>query len=172
MRIGLVLEELDSRRGGLEQWTCQFVSHLARSRHEVHVLARRFIPMPSDLPIIPHLLETNHPRLAFAEAAETRLRSMSLDLVHDMGAGWCCDVFQPHGGSRPSLAEKHLQAFPQPQARHQMLDRRVVTTALRVQVAECSAIRSKYKVFVALSQFVADDLQRFHQVPRANPADL
>ena len=38
MRIALVVERFDPRRGGLEEWSHQYVAELVRRRHEVHVV--------------------------------------------------------------------------------------------------------------------------------------
>ena len=40
------------------------------------------------------------------------LRGLQLDVVHDMGLGWYCDVFQPHGGSRTASFEQNLLGSP------------------------------------------------------------
>ena len=40
------------------------------------------------------------------------LEPLALDIVHDMGMGWYCDVFHPHGGSMASSAERKLLFLP------------------------------------------------------------
>ena len=42
MRIGLVVEQFDPLRGGLEQWTYRLVEKLAERGHEIHVVSREF----------------------------------------------------------------------------------------------------------------------------------
>jgi UDP-glucose:(heptosyl)LPS alpha-1,3-glucosyltransferase len=112
MRIGLVVEQLDPLRGGKEQWSAQFASKLIERGHEVHVVASRFSDQVCTMPIVPHRLEGVRSQIEFAEAAERKLRSLALDVVHDTGAGWYCDVLQPHGGSRRALVEHNLMALP------------------------------------------------------------
>ena len=46
MKIGLVLDHFDPRRGGVEQWTDQFARQLLRLGHEVHVVATTFQSNP------------------------------------------------------------------------------------------------------------------------------
>jgi UDP-glucose:(heptosyl)LPS alpha-1,3-glucosyltransferase len=165
MRIGLVLESFDWRRGGLEQWTCQFASQLVRRGHEVHVVARRFAASTRDLPVTAHPVEGPPSRLGFAAAVEAKLRTLSLDVVHDMGVGWCCNVFQPHGGSWTSVMQRKLLLCP-PWLRP--LKRRIDPLLPR-QAAFRSLIARQYapgdKIVIALSRMVADDLERHHQVP-------
>jgi glycosyltransferase involved in cell wall biosynthesis len=40
MRIGLVIEHFDPRRGGAEQWTCRLAEWLLAQGHEVHVVCQ------------------------------------------------------------------------------------------------------------------------------------
>ncbi len=165
MRIGLVLDEFNAQRGGLERWNCQFATHLARRGHEVHVVARCFAPSAFGLPIVPHRLQAAASRCAFAEAAEAKLRSLELDLVHDMGVGWYCDVFQPHGGSWSSAHEQSLLACP----RWMRPLRRSFDPWLPRHRDFRSLLARQYastrKIIVALSHLVADDLRRLHHVP-------
>ena len=42
MKIGLVLDHFEPRRGGVEQWTDQFARQLLWLGHEVHVVATTF----------------------------------------------------------------------------------------------------------------------------------
>ncbi len=46
MKIGLVLDHFEPRRGGVEQWTDQFARQLLRLGHEVHVVATTFQEPP------------------------------------------------------------------------------------------------------------------------------
>ncbi|MBN1589297.1 MAG: glycosyltransferase family 4 protein, partial [Pirellulales bacterium] len=166
MRIGLVIEQFDPRRGGVEQWTAQAVEQLAARGHEIHVVARRFSNATLAMPIIPHPLREARGRIAFAEAAGLTLRSLGLDVVHDTGCGWHCDVFQPHGGSRAAAAERNLLLCP-PWMR--WLKRSVSRLLPRYRQFDALSARQYAddgRVVLALSRRVAADLARFHQVPR------
>ena len=112
MRVGLVVEQFDPLRGGKEQWSTQFAFKLLERGHEVHVVASRFGDQVRPMPIVPHPLEAARTPIDFAEAAERKLRSLRLDVIHDTGAGWYCHVFQPHGGSHRALIEHNLMALP------------------------------------------------------------
>lgn len=165
MRIGLVVEQFDPRRGGLEQWSAQFVQRMAKRGHEVHVAARRFGDEAQKLPIVAHRLEGVHSRLEFAESAERLMASLAPDVVHDTGAGWHCHIFQPHGGSRRTAGEQNLLLYPawwRPfkrtldplLPRHRELDRLMAR-----QYANDG------RIFLALSRRVAADFQHWHGVP-------
>lgn len=166
MRIGLVIERFDPRRGGLEQWCVQHVRELLLRGHEVHVVTGSLVPEVGDLGFVPHLLQEARSRVALARAAEVRLRALPLDVIHDTGAGWYCDVFQPHGGSRAALTERTLRLVPRwmrPLKRHvgPWLPRyREFARLMQRQYVDDG------RLFVALSRWVADDFRHYHGVPQ------
>jgi UDP-glucose:(heptosyl)LPS alpha-1,3-glucosyltransferase len=165
MRIGLVIPSFDPRRGGAEQWTWQFARLLARRGEEVHVLASQYRSQSDDVTLERHLLPRTHSRLAWAAAAEAAARKLKLDIVHDMGSGRYCDVFQPHGGSRKANLEQNLKLcsdWVRPVKRFSMgfLPRyREFRKLAREQ------FRQDGRIFLALSRMVAHDFMRFHEVP-------
>jgi len=164
MKIGLVLERFDPGRGGLEWWTWQFASGMLARGHQVHVLAGSFSETVCQLPIVAHQLRATRSRLDFGRAAEEMARGLDLDVVHDMGDGWYCDVFHPHGGSRIAAIEQNVQLLPR-------CMRPVKRTAARVfpRYREFTALMKRQyvndgRVFLALSNRVADDFRRLHGV--------
>jgi UDP-glucose:(heptosyl)LPS alpha-1,3-glucosyltransferase len=112
MRIGLVIERFDPARGGREQWTHAFARRLVELGHEVHVASRSFAEMVQRLPIVCHEIQCDPEAMSFANSVEKVLSPLLLDIVHDMGTGWYCDVFHPHGGSQASVAERKLLFLP------------------------------------------------------------
>jgi UDP-glucose:(heptosyl)LPS alpha-1,3-glucosyltransferase len=164
MNIGLVINQLDPRAGGVEQWTCQFARSLSESGHEVHVVAERFSAEAQNLNIVCHPLPGARSRIEFAEQAERTLRSLPLDIVHDTGAGWHCDVFQPHGGARAASFEQNLLLMP----RWRRPWKRRLASALPRYREFNQLSRRQYandgRTVLALSQMVACDLEQFHGV--------
>lgn len=165
MRVGLVLERFDPPRGGLEQWSAQFAARLMERGHEVHVVAEHFGEQTRTMPIIPHRLQRIGSRIAFAEAAQAKLMSLSPDVIHDMGSGWYCDVFHPHGGSWTSLTErKLLLVSPWTRPWKRRIDR-----LLPRQRTHRALLARQYadngQIVVALSRAVAGDFTHYHGVP-------
>jgi UDP-glucose:(heptosyl)LPS alpha-1,3-glucosyltransferase len=167
MKIGIVVEHLDPARGGAEHWTWQFVRWLADAGHEPHVVARSFSTESEAIGVTPHPVRPDQSRLGFAEAAEATLRKLKLDVIHDMGCGWHCDVLQPHGGARGAASQQNLLLTPawlrpikSRWARH--LPRyREFTELTRRQYADAG------RLVIALSKMVAADLVTFHGVKSA-----
>jgi UDP-glucose:(heptosyl)LPS alpha-1,3-glucosyltransferase len=178
MKIGLVIEHVDPHRGGAEQWTCQMASRLLARGHEVHIVTKQgtvpiFAPAkmglsPSDIsdtsPILHHLAGV-HSRLAFAATAETVLKRLSLDVIHDMGGGWHCDVLQSHDGSRLAQWQQKIALLP----RWARPVKRAMIALLPRYHAFRKLMARQYtdpqRIIVALSQMCADDYRRFHNVP-------
>ena len=164
MKVGMVVEKFDPLRGGLEQWTYRLVEKLARRGHEIHVVSREFSPRAAALPLVAHQVRRVHSPLAFAAAAEEKLASLPLDVIHDMGVGWYCDIFHPHGGSWASVTARKVTLLP-PWLRplknmlHRVMPRYHIFRKLMArQYADHG------QIMVALSRCVADDFVRFHQV--------
>lgn len=166
MRIGLAIESFDAARGGAEQWTSQYAAWLLRAGHEVHVVAAHF---GGDVPkgIVPHQIERPRTRVDFAAAAERALDALDLDVTHDMGAGWHCHVFQPHGGSRIAAFEQNLLLLPR---WLRPIKRRAAPYLPRYHEFQrllMGQYMAEDRIFIALSRMVARDFERFHGVRRS-----
>ncbi|HWB07788.1 MAG TPA: glycosyltransferase family 4 protein [Pirellulales bacterium] len=165
MKIGLVIESLDPARGGAEQWTSQYAGWLVRAGHEVHVVAGQFA---AELPeIVRHRIDRPASRIDFALAARRLLDSLSLDVVHDMGSGWHCDVFQPHGGSRTAAFEQNLLLLPPWLRGLKRKTARWLPRYREFQRLLTSQYSAEQRIFIALSRMVARDFERFHGVRRS-----
>ncbi len=170
MRIALVLEQFNPRRGGLEQWTTRFATRLAQRGHEVHVVAGHFddralsCTKNGALPIVAHRIENVGRRLQFAEAAQAKLFAIAPDVIHDMGCGWYCDVFHPHGGSWASITERKLLLQPRWLRPLKRRIDRMLRRQREFQVLMSRQFVDHGQILVALSRSVADDFQRFHRV--------
>src|SRR5690606_10912827 len=62
--------------------------------------------------VVRHPLPAISNRYHLALAAEDVVQELKVDVVHDMGLGWACDVFQPHGGARRASFDQNLLLMP------------------------------------------------------------
>ncbi|MBL8826225.1 MAG: glycosyltransferase family 4 protein [Planctomycetaceae bacterium] len=164
MRIGLVIEQLDPRRGGVEQWTWHFAQWLLRERHEVHVVARGVANTVAQSGVIVQRIEASDSRTDFAERAALQLRLLQLDVVHDTGCGWYSDIFQPHGGSRVASFEQNLFLTP-----HWLRGMKRTAVGWLPRYREFDRLAARQyddprRIYLAISRMVAADLQRYHHV--------
>jgi len=165
MKIGLVIESFNPARGGAEQWTSQFAAWLAKAGHEVHVVASQF--GADEQGIVRHTIDHPASRIDFALAAERHVDSLSLDVVHDMGSGWHCDVFQPHGGSRTAAFEQNLLLLPRWLRGLKRQTARCLPRYREFQRLLMGQYMTEQRIFIALSRMVARDFERFHGVRRS-----
>lgn len=168
MRIGITISEFDPHRGGAEAWTSQFAEGLARGGHEVHVLAARFSDRAPRSRVTVHAVPAGSSRLAMAKTFDDVLNSFHLDVVHDMGVGCRCDVFQPHGGSRAAANEHNLLRLSSWQAGMKRMFNAVSPRHREFKRLDQRQYSRDGRVWIALSQMVANDFTRFHQVDQAD----
>ena len=165
MRVAIVIDHFDADRGGAANWTCQFVQHLLDRNCEVHVFAQVFSPASIQWPIVPRRLPMGIGRLELAAAAESHLQSLDFDIIHDMGVGWCCDIFHSHDGSRLAQRQQRYMTMPsylRPLVRpfYHVLPRYREFDAL----SACQ-FGDRDRFFLAPSWMVAHDYQHLHNVP-------
>ncbi len=164
MNVALVIEHFDRRRGGAETWTCDFAQALLSAGHEVHVVARSIERLGLGREVVSHLV-SGKSRLGFAAAAEAELRRHTFDAIHDMGSGWYCDVLHPHGGSRRASFERTLQLAPAWQRPWKRAAAHVLPRYREFARLTQRQYATPQRLFLAVSQMVALDLQRWHDVP-------
>jgi len=164
MKIGLAVEHLDPHRGGCEHWTYQFAERLLARGHEVHVVAQTFAPAALELPIVAHRLGNIRGRLPRARAAEDKLRGLELDVIHDMGMGWYCHVFESHDGSRLAQWEQKTATLPRWLRPAKRALVRVLPRYTEFRRLIARQLADPHRLILALSKMVADDFLRYHSV--------
>ena len=165
MKIGLVIKSFDPRRGGAEAWTYQHAINLLKRGYEVHVIARDIPAETAGLGVVIHRLQRIRSPLGLAKAAEAKLRTLKLDLIHDMGLGWYCDIFQPHGGCWSAITRRKLLLVP-PWLRS--IKRHVDPWLPRYRQLQMVARRqaaAENQILLAISQKVADEFRLYHHLP-------
>ncbi|MCW5980203.1 MAG: glycosyltransferase family 4 protein [Bryobacteraceae bacterium] len=163
MKIALACERFDPRGGGLEQWACQFARRLIERGHEVHALAFRAAP---DAPAWPrvHLAPWSESRLRRAETLERELPRLNCDVIHDLGAGWACDVLHPQMGSREANLRQDLRR--QNWRERWLRALRPAQRRWRNELREFERRQYQHRagLTIAVSQMVARDLRELHGV--------
>ncbi len=167
MKIALVLDRFDPRLGGLEQWSYQLATWLLTAGHEVHVVAFAFAPdfLPSG--IITHLLAQPHSRLERGAATERCLKTLSLDVIHDMGTGWFFDVFHPVFGSRIAGYRRDLVSLPPVQRLRDWLSPVRRRRYRQLRALEQRQYGTNTGVIIPVSRMVQTHLQTLHGVDPA-----
>lgn len=167
MRIAIVIDDLDRRRGGMSEWCWQFVNATARRGFDLHVVAQGFGEEPLPTQVSRHRINRTNSRIAFSEQAAELLRGLRPDVIHDTGIGWHFDIFQPHGGSYAAWLERRLDMYPW----WFRAVKRPVDALLprhrdfaRHAHRQSAALGQSDKTVIALSNVVADDYERRHKI--------
>jgi UDP-glucose:(heptosyl)LPS alpha-1,3-glucosyltransferase len=162
VKIGLVLESFDPKKGGLEQWTWQFAGRLIEAGHELHIIACSFAPWKTSpspqLHPVPH---SSSPRQRAAAMAQV-LQELNLDVVHDMGTGWQADLFHPHGGSSRAFQEHNLMRIPRWRQIRFWRQKRYREHA---EIEDRQHANEK-ALIVAVSEMVREHFRKLHGVPQ------
>jgi len=168
MRIALVIGNYDAYGGGAERWTDQHARMLLERGHDVHLVARHFRGAPDGA--ITHVIEAGNRkyrrRIRFARQAEALLRTLNVDIVHDMGDGWYADVIQPHHGTRRGNFHHGNQNRSATLQAVRWFFSKWVPRYLEFEAVE----RRQYEnastsICVAVSNMIREHLQRYYRVP-------
>ncbi len=165
MKIALVIDHLDPRRGGAEQWTFQHAERLLARGHEVHVVAQGVNGPAARLDIVPHPLGPIRSVLQRAAAAEAALARLQVDMVHDIGLGWHSHVLQSEDGSRLAQWEQKLLLLPSWQRPWKRAMLRVLPRYRDFRRLMARQFGDPQRIVIAVSQMCARDYQRYHDVP-------
>ncbi len=164
VKIGLLLEQFEPSRGGLEHWTWQYAHALRARGQEVHVVAFTFAKGLEGSGLVLHPMgERPRSRLERAEVIAAHLPSLGLDLTHDMGIGWQADIIHPHGGSTRALWEHNLLRIPRWRQIRFWRERRYRELA---ELERRQHTRSE-AVVVAVSEMVRRHFETWHHLPPA-----
>jgi UDP-glucose:(heptosyl)LPS alpha-1,3-glucosyltransferase len=165
MRIALVIDHLDPRRGGAEQWTFQHAEKLLARGHEVHVVARAVSGPAARLPLVPHCFGPVRSVLGKARAAEQLLRRLDLDVIHDLGTGWNGHLLQSEDGSRLAQWERKLLALPPWLRPYKRALLGVLPRYRDRRRLMARQFGDPGRIVLAVSKMCARDYQHYHGVP-------
>ena len=159
-RIVAVLDRFDPRHGGLESWTDQWTRWLAGRGHDVHVAAFDVVPEGAGPGVVPHLLMGASTRLARAAAAESFLRRMDPDIVHDLGVGWHYDLFQLQAGSRLANDDRDRAGLGRLARLATTVSPRQIRRRREFRALEKRQFEAGRGIVIAVSRMVEEDLRR------------
>ena len=169
MKVALVIGNYDAYGGGAERWTDQHSRMLLADGHEVHLVARHFRGAPDGAHC--HVIDSgNHKhrrRIRFAKKAEALLRTLNVDVIHDMGDGWYADVILPHHGTRRGNFHEGNKNRPFTMQAARWLFSKWLPRYLEFEALERKQYESTSNaICVAVSKMIRAQLRRFYHVPQ------
>jgi UDP-glucose:(heptosyl)LPS alpha-1,3-glucosyltransferase len=177
MKIALIIDHFFPHKGGAESAVYQLAQFLVREQQEVHVFAQT---IDSSLPLLPalHL----HPlpvafkgggigTYLFGKQVGKAIRNeSSFDIVLGFNKAWIALThFQPHGGTTLASRQQNSMVYRSKIARlwKRILQGFSVKQAL-FRWIESQQYRQKNTIYLALSQMVKRDMQRFYEIPESS----
>jgi len=171
MKVALITEDLNPRRGGAERSASELAEELCRQGVELTVLARRINIKPEE-----RLFRSKEFRVSartrvgrwrkFARAVGGHLAETNYDIVHSLAPIPQADVYQPRGGNMLYSAKRNAQTYACPFQARIKLKTMVFNRARQVRIAGerklCEA--NPGPMILALSRYVQRQFQEEYQV--------
>ena len=179
MRIAIVIDVFDERRGGAEAYLGAVARRLLAAGHRVELFARAWRDLPAGvrgyrlpprpLPSPFKWLLRSATELAFARRAAARLRQEGHDVVLGIRNVLYATHYQPHGGARRAalrgIGEARGYRHPLRRAIHWCEPICVLNELVFLALERHLLAGPEPPLILALSQMVRDDFVRLHGVP-------
>ena len=169
MRIALVIEHLDRRRGGAEVYVHDFAAWLLRAGHEVAIVTEDAHDPPAGAEV--HTAAASGCPLCgcvgdFAEASREALARLGPDVSLATGKALGMSVYQPHGGTVRGSQRQNAALVRSANLRALKLAwNRVSPKHWAARSLEARQFANPRTHFVAVSQMVRRDMRTFYGLP-------
>ncbi len=169
MRVALVIERIETWRGGAETSTVQFAQQAARRGCEMTlVTASRGQPPPgvSVMTIkVTSALRSQRTRL-FAARAAAAIRRDGFDVVHAITPCPIADLYEPRGGTVPEMLRRNAAMRRSPLRRHvkRLRDRLNPKYQVLLRLERSLLERRPPPVIVAISRYVAEQFREHYGI--------
>lgn len=168
MKVALIIERIETWRGGAEISTVQFAQHLAELGADVHLVTTTHMPSTPDLTVVP-IRASRRLRgsraIAFAHRASRTVREHDFDIVHSIVPCPAADVYQPRGGTVPEMLERNLAIRSAPLARGLKRAGQCLNLKYRAiaRMERQLLTRRPPPWVIAISGYVSDQLHRHYR---------
>ncbi|HOB75460.1 MAG TPA: glycosyltransferase family 4 protein [Phycisphaerae bacterium] len=166
MNVALIIERIETWRGGAETSTMQFAEHLAADGCRVSILSTSYPPSTPSLNIVPILVNGRMRALRtglFVKRAQEYVRTNRFDIVHCITPCPFADVYQPRGGTVPETLARNLAMRGSPVRRVLKQLGQRINLKYRVISGFERQLLSRRPWVIAISRYVADQLQRHYR---------
>lgn len=168
MRVALVIERIETWRGGAETSTMQFARHLAELGGEVTMVTASSAPSTPSLEIVPiHAGRWGRARKTrlFARRAVAYVQRHAFDVVHSITPCTVADVYQPRGGTIPEMLERNQALRDNPVRRRfkGVVQRANPKYRVLAELEKRTLNRQPPPYVIAISQYVARQLEKHYR---------
>ncbi|NLX13218.1 MAG: glycosyltransferase family 4 protein [Phycisphaerales bacterium] len=172
MHVALVMERIETWRGGAETSTLQFVHHLVALGCRVSIVTASYAPSTPLYTIVP--IRANRWLRAvrtwlFAHRAAAYVRQQDFDIVHSITPCMAADVYQPRGGTVPETLARNLALRPRGRRGLKLLGQK---SSLKYRVVggleRRLLTRRPSPMVIAISRYVREQLARDYGLDSAS----
>lgn len=157
MKVAIVQEHVDAKRGGAETSTVEMARHLARLGLDVTIVSRRELPDPfvdrnvTFLPVVATGMTRAGRTYGFVQGVREVCRRERFDIVHAVTPCLSANVYQPRGGTYAETVARSLARVRSPVVRSlKRLGRRFnVRQCFLRRIEETLLTKYSQRVFVA-----------------------
>lgn len=167
MNVALVIERIETWRGGAETSTVQFARHLGSLGCNVTVVTMTDVPSTPAMSIVPIKVGAGW-RAArtwrFVRGAAKYFRTHQFDIVHAIAPCPFADVYQPRGGTVPEMLSRNLALRPSAVKRglKWVGQRADLKYRLLAGLEKRLLTRRPAPWVIAISQYVSNQLKRHY----------
>lgn len=164
MHIALVMERIETWRGGAEMSSLQFVHHLTALGCRVSIVTASYAPSTPRYTVVP--IRANRWLRAvrtwlFAHRAAAYVRKHDFDIVHGITPCLAADVYQPRGGTVPETLARNLALRPRGRRGLKILGQKSSLKYRVVGGLERRLLTSRPPpMVIAISKYVREQLAR------------
>ncbi len=166
MRIAIVIERMETWRGGAETSTSELARLLATRGHDVHFVTTTNVPSFPDAAVHPIPVSASLRPLrtsSFIRKATAFLQRTPFDLVHAIAPLPAADVYQPRGGLVRETVQRNIAT------RSSAAGRAMKRALMAMNFKQRSLLDLEREVFseggpliLAVSQYVAEQCRNFY----------
>lgn len=162
MHVALVIEHLDRRRGGAEEWVHRFAEFLLGQGHRVTIITQDAHQEPEGAEL--HIVASGS-AVAFARRAGQALEELSPEASLATGKALGMSLWQPHGGTVRGSQRQNVALIRSYDRRAlKMLFNRLSPKHRAAVKLEAAQFADPGLHFVAISEMVRRDMRTFYRV--------
>lgn len=168
VRIALIIERIETWRGGAETSGMEIAQLLAQRDHDVHVFTTtnaQNLPRITIHTVPPERRIRSRRLGAYVRNTEKRLAAESFDIVHAVAPFPQADVYQPRGGLTAETVERNVAT--RARATSRLLKRALMAMNVKQKAQldlERRIFRPNGPVIACVSKYVATQCERFYNV--------
>jgi len=166
VKIAIVIERMETWRGGAETSTAELSRLLAAQGHSIHFVTTTNVPSSPDAAVHPIRVSASLGPLrtkTFIHKASAFIRRHSFDLVHAIAPLPTADVYQPRGGLVRETLRRNVAM------RSSAAGRAMKRALMAVNLKQRSLLDLEKKIFrkdgpliLAVSRYVAEQCEEFY----------